>query len=91
MQCWQCGSKIEVHLGGKTPFRAECDKCSASLHSCLACKFYKPGMKNDCMVPDTEYVSDRKAMNLCEEFKAHGLYLAPQAKPSKNKFDDLFK
>lgn len=91
MQCWQCGSEIESHLGGKIPFRAECEKCSAALHSCIACKFYKPGMKNDCMVPGTEFVADRKAMNLCEEFRAHGLFLSTEKKPSKNKFDDLFK
>ncbi len=91
MQCWQCGSRLESFLGGKIPFRAECEKCSAALHSCIACRFYKPGMRNDCMVPDTELVSDRKRMNLCEEFAPHGKYLCLPSKPTKNTFDDLFK
>jgi hypothetical protein len=43
------------------------------------------------MVPDTELVSDRKRMNLCEEFAPHGKYLCLPSKPTKNTFDDLFK
>ena len=93
MNCFKCGSSIEIPLGSKVGFRAECEKCRASLHCCAACKYYKPGMKNDCMVPDTEFVSDKEAMNLCEEFS----YLGKKTnhtlskEDAKKKFDDLFK
>jgi hypothetical protein len=91
MQCWQCGQEIESFLGRKIPFRAECEKCMAALHSCIACKFYLPGRKNDCMVPGTEFISERKLSNLCEEFVPHGKQITAESKPSRNKFDDLFK
>lgn len=80
MYCWSCGTKLEEFSFGKMPFRAECSKCNASLHCCKNCVYYKPGLPNDCAVPGTDFVRDRSAMNLCEDFKALGK--PPTAKPS---------
>jgi hypothetical protein len=54
---------------GKLPFRATCETCHTDLHCCRNCRFYKPGLPNDCAVPGTEFIPDRTANNLCEEFK----------------------
>lgn len=72
MKCWNCGKDLPEPPWGKIPFRAECDFCHAALHCCRNCVHYKPGLPNDCNVPNTEYVADRSASNLCEEFKLLG-------------------
>ena len=72
MECWKCGTIWEPPANGKLSFRALCDECSAWLHACKNCKHYKPGMSNDCEVPDTEYVADREGGNFCEEFELLG-------------------
>lgn len=91
MKCFKCGAAIEAGLGRKIPFRAECSSCRASLHSCRGCKYYKVGMKNDCMVYGTEFVSDREAMNFCEEFSYGEKNIAKDTSAAKKHFDDLFK
>lgn len=30
---------------------------------------YKPGLPNDCVVKNTDFIADRVANNFCEEFK----------------------
>jgi hypothetical protein len=92
MKCWKCGASFETTLGGKISFRAECEKCLAALHSCMACKFYKPGYSNDCMVPGTDFIADRTKMNLCEDFAPHGNHLSSvEHSKAKKRFEDLFK
>lgn len=70
MNCWTCGTPLE--LISKVSFRATCETCHACLHCCRNCVYYKPGLPNDCMVPNTDYVADRAANNFCEEFKLLG-------------------
>lgn len=72
MNCWHCGHSMETPQWGKLPFRALCDKCGSSLHCCRNCINYKPGLPNDCKIPNTDFVSDRTATNFCEEFKLLG-------------------
>ncbi|MFQ5728941.1 MAG: hypothetical protein ACE5GN_01090 [Waddliaceae bacterium] len=107
MKCWKCGTALEPPSGGKLPFRAICDTCSMWLHCCKNCKNYKPGLPNDCAVPNTEYIADREACNFCEEFELLGVGPKQTANPddvsrhlfgdsgsktsSKKGFKDLFK
>lgn len=114
MNCWKCGQELTeltpVHSFrgsiSKVPFRATCDHCQAWLHCCRNCVHYKPGHPNDCEVPDTEYISDREAGNLCEDFLILGKKAGPSVsakdvakrlfgdepeEKKKNPFDDIFK
>lgn len=52
----------------KIGFRSECLHCGVSLHVCKNCRNYRPGKPNDCLVPGTDPISDREAMNFCEDF-----------------------
>ena len=70
MHCWNCG--VLLDLKGNVSFRASCDSCHAPLHCCRNCVYYKPGMPNDCLVPNTDFVPDRTTNNFCEEFKPLG-------------------
>jgi hypothetical protein len=90
LYCWQCGTKLEDPLRGKLSFRETCDKCNVALHCCRNCKYYKPGLANDCAVPNTEFVSDRQINNFCEEFTLSGIAPSSPNTPSRKKFDDLF-
>lgn len=91
MYCWTCGAVLPEAPYGKLSFRAECEKCGASLHCCKNCKFYKPGLPNDCAVPGTDYIADRSKNNLCEEFSVLGKGPAPKSDTGKKGFEDLFK
>ncbi|MFT4552815.1 MAG: hypothetical protein ACI9S8_001446 [Chlamydiales bacterium] len=67
MICWKCQKTLE-DFEGRVPFRSSCDYCASCLHVCVNCKHYKPGLPNDCTVPDTPMVSDREKYNFCEDF-----------------------
>jgi hypothetical protein len=90
MDCWNCGANI-AEIDRKITFRAFCEACQADLHCCKNCKFYKPGQPNDCLIPGTEYYSDRQKANYCEEFAVLGTFKPSQKEDSKKRFDDLFK
>lgn len=93
MKCWKCGAAISDSSDSKVSFRATCDQCGAALHCCQNCKYYKPGLPNDCAVPGTDFIPDRQANNFCEEFRLLDKTPSPTFDPSKSKknFDDLFK
>jgi hypothetical protein len=91
MYCAKCGSHQEEDSLRKISFRAECDRCGASLHSCVNCKYYQVGLANDCQVPGTERVLDREAGNFCDEFKASDKMQVKKKSDGKKNFDDLFK
>jgi hypothetical protein len=87
MNCWKCRKPLSVE---KIHFRTECPFCFASQHACINCKNYAPGKPNDCMIPGTEYVRDREAMNFCDDYSVKQETNFP--KPNhKNKFNSLFK
>lgn len=88
MICWKCGKETGEGSLEKLPFRAECPHCRADLHVCKQCKFYQPGKRNDCMIPDTDFVADREKMNYCEEFKAATNLTPGKQGPTK---DDIEK
>lgn len=90
MICWKCGTQLPDPTWGKLTFRAACDKCGSDLHCCQNCKFYKPGYPNDCVVPGTEFVSDRTKSNLCEEFAILGKGPKDKDLNAKQRFEDLF-
>jgi len=76
--CWKCGTSLEFLPNRPLPFRAACDKCHSPLHVCKACKFYQPSKPNECLVPGTEPISDREAVNFCEDYLFLGKGPAPQ-------------
>ncbi|HSX03582.1 MAG TPA: hypothetical protein VLG76_02510 [Rhabdochlamydiaceae bacterium] len=91
MNCWSCGTELPDPTWGKLSFRATCDRCNAALHCCKNCKYYQPGSPNDCRVPGTDWVRDRSATNLCEEFGLMDKVSSSKSNNSKQRFDDLFK
>lgn len=91
MYCWNCGKQLPVPQFNKISFRATCDFCDAALHCCKNCKYYKPGLPNDCAVPGTDFIPDRTANNFCEEFSLLGKAPPPKDDNAKKRFEGLFK
>lgn len=92
MNCWKCGKQNPEPPFGKVSFRAVCEHCSAWLHCCKNCKYYKPGLPNDCMVSGTEFIRDRESGNFCEEFVLLGGDAKDRAISKKSSsFKNLFK
>lgn len=89
IHCWKC-QKIVSHEPLKIGFRAQCQHCGVDLHTCTNCRYYCPGKPNDCLVPGTDSIKDREAMNFCEEF---ALKIATKENKVKGKefFNNLFK
>jgi hypothetical protein len=83
MKCWHCEKQLDDFARNAIPFRATCDFCSADLHCCKNCRFYKPGQPNDCMIPGTEFVAYRDRSNHCEDF-ALATDVVKEDRPSKS-------
>jgi len=45
-----------------------CPTCSKSLHSCVNCRFYSPGIYHDCLEGVEEYIEDKVEANYCDSF-----------------------
>lgn len=67
MYCFKCKNKLDLP-NRKIGFKDMCPFCETDLHICKNCKYYIVGKPNDCLVPNTEYVSDREKYNFCEDF-----------------------
>ncbi len=67
-RCHKCGTEwvSEKRQPGVKEF---CAHCSAYLHCCLNCRFYDPALHNECAIPNTEWVGDRRGANFCDEFE----------------------
>ncbi len=87
LHCWKC-QKIVSEEPIKIGFRAVCIHCGVDLHVCKNCRYYSLGKPNDCLIPGTDFIKDREASNLCEEFKPTTFL---QAKEPSEQAKRLFK
>ncbi len=103
MNCWKCSKQVS-EMPIKIGFRMQCSHCDTDLHTCLGCRYHSPGKPNDCLVPGTEWIKTRAAMNYCEEFspklssqpsfkddakeRARKLFGLEEEKPKKLLFED---
>jgi len=64
--CWSCGQLLEA-----TDYQREarCPACQKATHVCRNCRFYRPGVNNDCAEPIAEYVTDKTRANFCDYFE----------------------
>jgi hypothetical protein len=65
--CASCG---RAHaFSGVVPFRAECEGCTADLHSCATCRFHDRYVENECREDQADPVAKKDRRNLCEYWK----------------------
>lgn len=66
--CHKCGAPWESSL--RQPAVKEiCGACHAYLHCCKNCRHHRPGLPNQCHIPNTEAVADRAGCNFCDDFE----------------------
>lgn len=65
--CFRCGCTIP---GDQRVLRKdECPSCRQDLHCCRQCRFYDPGLSNQCAEPQVELVLDKERANFCDFFR----------------------
>ncbi len=92
--CHHCGREVAV-LGsiGRTD---GCPFCHSDLKCCLNCRLHDPGAHNQCLEPQSEWVTDKDKANFCEffEFRVTSPLSQPGAQSevsrSRAAFDSLF-
>ena len=101
IRCPKCGAEWEGK--DRIGVRDECPECAAYLHTCTNCANYDPAL-NDCGIPTTDAVHDRRDQNFCDEFvfglpsagkpsgkageKPAEKHLSPEE--ARKRFEDLF-
>ncbi len=90
--CSFCGIPLPAT---KIGFRDLCAACGRELHICKHCRFYKPGVYQDCTETVPEAVKDKERMNFCEYFNADfasvsGGKARDSSNAAKSAFDNLF-
>ena len=91
--CHACGAEIpRVERIGR---RDTCLRCGGDLHCCRNCRFYAPGMHNDCSENQAERVTDKVRGNFCEYFAlpegARPAAAGPPAAAPRTQLDNLFR
>lgn len=70
--CYNC-----LHELSDYSREARCPSCDKAVHVCKNCRFYKPGLSNDCSEPIAEHITDKTRPNFCD-------YFSPQTHASNN-------
>ncbi len=91
-RCWHCGHALTALDYGR---ELVCPDCSRATHVCKNCRYYRPGLHNDCQEPIAEGVTDKERANFCDYFEPHNAaYVGDSAAPVEDlhqKAEDLFK
>lgn len=90
--CHACRKEIAIEK--KIGRRDVCSLCSADLHCCLNCAFYKVSAPKQCLEPMAELVKDKSKGNFCDYFVFAELGLSrteTEADKARKALSDLFK
>ena len=92
--CHKCG-KEWISEKKQPAVKEYCDGCTAYLHCCLNCRFYDEHAHNKCLIPNTDWVSDRAGCNFCDEFEfadtdATGKRQDPKQQKARDQLEGLF-
>ena len=91
-RCWHCGHALTALDYGR---ELVCPNCSRATHACKNCRYYQPGLHNDCREPVAEDVTNKERANFCDYFEPHNGAYAGEATNSAEQLrqdaEDLFK
>ncbi len=92
-QCHKCGKEWVSSLR-QPAVKEVCEGCNAYLHCCMNCRFHDKSKHNECAIPTTDWVGDRRGCNFCDEFEfadgAHGKDQSAVKQKAQSAFDNLF-
>lgn len=96
--CHHCSR--ELTLAAAIVREDSCPYCHSDLKVCLNCRFFDPGMNNQCREPQAEWCAEKSKANFCEFFDFRETSAIGRAgfggSPSdqgraRSAFDSLFK
>jgi hypothetical protein len=91
--CWNCGAALE---GVPLPLsrHEHCPRCAEALHCCRLCRFYDPGIGQQCAEDRAEPPANKEGANFCEWFMPNPAVSSGAAKDrqatARAKLDALF-
>jgi hypothetical protein len=65
--CFHCGR--EVTAGTKVARADSCPHCLSDLKVCRNCRFFDPGVNNQCRETAAEWTPEKEKANFCEFFE----------------------
>ena len=90
--CHHCGREVQLLSGIQ---RTDgCSSCHSDLKVCLNCRFFDPGMNNQCREPQAERQVDKQVGNFCDyfSFRLGGRSGKPAATDdARTRLDALFR
>ena len=96
--CHHCSRELPAMMAIERT--SSCPYCLSDLKCCLNCRFFDPGMNNQCREPQAEWQSEKTKANFCEFFDyretsaigraGFGGAQSDQAR-ARSAFDSLFK
>jgi len=93
LHCYKCGESLEA-LSLPLSRLDECPSCTVYLHCCRMCRFFDPGVAEQCTEDDAEEVREKMRTNFCDYFKpgydAFDLASAATENRAKNSLGALF-
>lgn len=68
LSCYRCGASLAV-LTPPLSRQDQCPECSVYLHVCRMCRFFDPGVPQQCREDDAEEVTEKERVNFCDWFE----------------------
>jgi len=88
--CFNCQTPWKSTLR-QPAVKETCGHCGAYLHCCKNCRFHQKGYPNECYIPDTEKIADKRRANFCDEFEFRSASTASsEGHPSHDRLANLW-
>jgi len=65
-KCWSCGTELGPHDYGRED---NCLQCTRPTRVCRNCRWYDPGVTDQCAEPMADRVMEKERSNYCEYFE----------------------
>ena len=93
IRCYRCGESLDK-LSLPLSRRDECPSCSADVHVCRMCIYFKRNVPRQCTEDGAEEVRDKLKVNFCDWFKpsstAFDPVMAAEESQAKSELASLF-
>jgi hypothetical protein len=67
LMCWNCGAVLD-EVPMPLSRHEHCPRCFEALHCCRLCRFYDPGISQQCSEDRAEPPANKEGANFCDWF-----------------------
>jgi hypothetical protein len=76
LRCYRCGASL-AKLSLPLSRHDQCPECGVDLRVCRMCRFYDPGLPDQCAEDDADDVHEKARANFCDYFAPSESAFAP--------------